>query len=181
MGFTLIELIVVMVLLGIISAVVFPRLDGVFSYQNATFHNSLNSSLKLSQKTALAQHALSVYWRLDRLSEDVWQVRIMTDDDPDDATPPVDHTPAAIAETLQAKTDFGYQISGGVSGTIMTGESLLIMYNQLGDMIRIAESPTASITYPSSAAAVDASLQLTDANGVLCVSLTGYSYAETCR
>ena len=159
MGFTLIELIVVMVLLGIISAVVFPRLDGVFSYQNATFHSSLNSSLKLSQKTALAQHALSVYWRLDRLSDDVWQVSIMTDDDPDDATPPI----------------------GGVSGTIVTGESLLIMYNQLGDMIRVTESPTVTLSYPSSAAAVDASLQLTDANGVLCVSLTGYSYAESCR
>lgn len=180
-GFTMIELIVVILLLGIISAVVFPRFDGIFAYQNATFHSSLHSGLKLTQKTALAQHATTIYWRLDRLSDKSWQLRIMSDDDPDDATPPTEVTPDTISQSLQADTGLSYSVSGAVSGSILAGESLVLMYNQLGDMVRLKESPTASITYPAVADAVNASLALTLSNGSLCVSQTGFSYAGSCR
>lgn len=186
-GFTLVELIVVLVLLGILSAVAFPRLGGVSSYQDASLRSSILGSLKLAQKSALAQHASSVYWVLGRQATDQWRIYILLDTSVGDGAAPVEISSAQLQKNILASTNISYDVSlsagGALSSSIGVGENIVVMYNQLGDMVRVKSNVVLSseASFPSLTQAVDSSLQFTDSRGGFCLSLTGYNYASTCR
>lgn len=186
-GFTVVELIVVIVLLGILSAVAFPRLGGVSSYQDASLRSSILGSLKLAQKSALAQHASSVYWVLGRQATDQWRIYILLDTSVGDGAAPVDISSAQLQKNILASTNISYDVSfsagGGLTNSIGVGDNVAVMYNQLGDMIRVKNNVALSSegSFPSLAQAVDSSLQFTDSRGGFCLSLTGYNYESTCR
>ncbi len=54
LGFTLVEIVTVLVLLGILSAVAFSRLGNVDSYTQSIYTQQLLSYLRLTQRTAVA-------------------------------------------------------------------------------------------------------------------------------
>ncbi len=184
-GFTLVEMIVVIILLGILSAVAIPRLSGTSDYQAYSLRSSILSSLRLAQKTALAQHDSSVYWVLQRPADDLWQIQVMLLDDE-----LLDVTPATASGAFAASSTVGYSVSQ-VSSTLSSasigvGQNVVVLYSQLGDMIEVKDNISLSVSsaYPSASDAADeviSSLSFSDSKGSFCLSLTGYSYEATCR
>jgi MSHA pilin protein MshC len=57
-GFTLIELIMVMSIVGILAVVVVPRFNDVQVFQSRGFSDQVQASLRYAQKTAIAQRRL---------------------------------------------------------------------------------------------------------------------------
>jgi len=55
LGFTIVELVAVMVITGIIAAVAAPRFIGVDAFDARGSYGTLNSALRYAQKTAIAQ------------------------------------------------------------------------------------------------------------------------------
>ena len=55
-GFTLVELITIMVIVGILSVAVLPRFFDANTFQSRGFNDQIISSLRYAQKVAIAQH-----------------------------------------------------------------------------------------------------------------------------
>ncbi|MFT6352612.1 MAG: MSHA pilin protein MshC [Neptuniibacter pectenicola] len=186
-GFTLVEIIVVIILLGILSAVAIPRIGNVSSYQEASLRSSILGSLRLAQKTALAQHASSVYWVLERSSLDQWQISVLIDSDTNDGNPPVDISPTQLQAPIPGNISLSYSVAldagGRLDGSLSAGDNVVILYNQLGDMVSVKSniSLTSESAFPNAAQPVSSSLQFSDGQTDFCLSLTGYNYASTCR
>jgi prepilin-type N-terminal cleavage/methylation domain-containing protein len=54
-GFTLIELVVVLVLLGIVATYVAPRFTGLGGYSELTAQNNIQQALRYAQQLAMSQ------------------------------------------------------------------------------------------------------------------------------
>jgi prepilin-type N-terminal cleavage/methylation domain-containing protein len=57
-GFTMLELITVLVIAGVLAVVALPKLQGAMSFQDDAWHDSLTAALRYAQKTAVARRRL---------------------------------------------------------------------------------------------------------------------------
>ena len=128
-----------------------------------------------------------MYWLLERSAQDQWQIRLLIDASVGDGTPPEDISPAQLQELIPGNISLSYNVSlsagGAVAGSLSSGQNIAIMFNQLGDMIRVKTGVVLASenSFPDTAQTVNSSLQFTDSRGDFCLSLTGYNYATTCR
>lgn len=57
-GFTLVELITIMIILGILSVVAIPKMNTAMSYRATEFHNKVIAALRFAQKTAISHRRM---------------------------------------------------------------------------------------------------------------------------
>ena len=58
LGFTMVELITIIILLGILAAVAIPRMDGATSFRSVEFRDKAIAALRYAQKTAASHRRL---------------------------------------------------------------------------------------------------------------------------
>ncbi|MGB0468358.1 MAG: GspH/FimT family pseudopilin [Pontibacterium sp.] len=163
-GFTLVELVAVLVLLGILSAVAFSRMSRTDVYQDRIFQDSLQTSLRLAQRTALSQHASVVEWQLSHTGTALWHYAIRLDGSEQLGNDLESTLPVAYSVTLSD--------SSVLSGSLSTGQALTLRFDRLGNFTQAGTGTPGSIR---------SSLQLTMTGRLLCVSPTGYAYEGSCR
>jgi MSHA pilin protein MshC len=157
-GFTLVEMVTVLLLLGILSAAAFSRLGGVSSYSTSLFQQQVLSYLRLAQRTAVAHQGSGAQLNIIRASASEWSVTL-------------DFSGQSLTYQLEGNNALTFA-SGAVTGSISTGDTLSLVYSDNGDLTQLL-SPLA--------ANVGASLSLLVAGSrSICVSPTGFAYEGSC-
>lgn len=157
-GFTLIEMVTVLVLLGIISAAAFARLGGISSYSESLFQQQILSYLRLAQRTAVAHQGSGAQLNITRTTASQWDISLQ-------------FAAQTLAYQLEGDNSFSFA-SGASSGSVSTGNTLSLIYSDNGDLTQLA-SPVA--------ATLDASLSLLVAGShPTCISPTGFAYEGPC-
>jgi MSHA pilin protein MshC len=157
-GFTLIELVTVLLLLGILSAVAFARLGGVNSFSESLFQQQVLSYLRLAQRTAVAHQGSGAQLNINRVSASEWDITLVF---------------ATQTLSYQLEGDNALTFAAGASsGSISTGETLSLVYRDNGDLTELTSPLVADI---------DTSLSLVVAGSrLICVSPTGFAYEGLC-
>lgn len=157
-GFSLVELITVLALIGVLSAVAFARFSGVSSYTESLYQQQLLSYLRLAQRTAVAHQGAGAQLEVLRQSAENWQITLRFDGQ-------------TQTYPLQGEVTVSF-VTGALSGTLSNGTTLSLQYSDNGDLTALS-APVAGI--------VTASLQLNVTGGrALCVSPSGFAYEGSC-
>lgn len=188
LGFTLIETVAVIILIGILSAVVLPRLSGVSIYQNASLRSAIIGGLRLGQKTALSQQDTTIYWVLQRLGTSHWRISLLQDTDLNNsANIPTDITPSQLQSNLKAPTNLSSKIklatNSNYKNSLAVGDNLVVQFDSQGNMqnFKINVNLNQATSFPNTGSNVRGSLEFVDNQGKFCLSLAGYSYEAACR
>ena len=157
-GFTLIELITVIVLLGVLSAFAVSRFTSSQSYSTTVIKNQLIASARLAQQTAMSRSSVS--------SSGQTQLQITGDSDNwflNITSGPINYT---------AQVDRGNeQVRYGTSCSALTASAstpLVLTFNGDGNRVP-ASALRICVGTPSSTADIE-----------LCISPSGYAYEGAC-
>jgi MSHA pilin protein MshC len=157
-GFTLVEMVTVLILLGILSAAAFSRLGGVSSYSESLFQQQVLSYLRLAQRTAVAHQGSGAQLNIIRVSASEWRVTL-------------EFSGQTLTYQLDGDNALSFA-SGASTGSISTGDTLSLVYRDTGDFTQLVSPLVANI---------DASLSLLVAGSrSICVSPTGFAYEGPC-
>jgi MSHA pilin protein MshC len=159
-GFTLIELITVMLLVGILSAAAFSRFPDNRLYQQSLAAKKIQTYLRLTQQTAMAQTQKqarkptlsTASLSLQKTSVDHWQVVI-------------DNGHGFEQYTFILNTDIL------VNSQPIDNSTLTLHFSADGDFIEQSFIRRSKVTH---------SLALQIGDELVCVAPTGYSYAGAC-
>ncbi|MEH6445631.1 MAG: prepilin-type N-terminal cleavage/methylation domain-containing protein [Oceanospirillaceae bacterium] len=159
-GFTLVELITVMVLIGILSTVAFSRFADTDLYRQALFSSKLQSYIRVAQQMAMAQQT-AVYVNsapksllaLQQTAQSQWQITIAND------TGMQSHS-LELNENIQVDKQL-----------LPIGVKLVLKFAANGDLVQS--------NYPK-ISQVTRSIALQIGEEVLCIAPTGYSYEGSC-
>jgi MSHA pilin protein MshC len=166
-GFTLIELISVMVLVGILSAVAFSRFADSSIYSQSLFISKIQSYLSLAQQLASAHQdntnkALTSL-SFTKTSDDNWQLQIQTIN----GSKIID-----IASADQLTFD---------QTILAVNQRLSLFFNDNGDIIKQHYSPNDSAINADSGSVFVHSTALSVGSQILCIVPSGYSYKGQCE
>ena len=125
-GFTIVELVVVIILLAILSAVALSRAVSTSAFTPATVAHQLQQELKLAQATAMSRQDTQVFFQLD-LAGDDWRLLTSTTIDG------VLRTIAVPAENTDVRLT-----SGSTVEVLGDGGALLVQFSSLGNLTALS-------------------------------------------
>lgn len=134
-GFTLIELIAVLTLIGILAVVVFPKFASTQAFQQRILSDQLTNMLLQSRAQALSRDKQPIALRV--VTEEVWQLTILADSNGDgryDLTlteEKLDSPNTNISLIYNNDLLGNSEIS---SGSSESGEGFLLAFDQLGNV-----------------------------------------------
>lgn len=164
-GFTLIELITVIILLGILSAFAVSRFSSSQSYSTAVIKNQLIASIRLAQQTAMSRTSVNS-------ASSVGQTQLQITGDTDNwflniTSGPINYNAQVERDNEQVR--YGTNTSVSCSAlTASTSTPLVLTFNGDGNRVP-ATALRICVDRPSSAADIE-----------LCISPSGYAYEGAC-
>ena len=162
-GFTIVELVTVIILLGILSAVAMPRMMSANNFSPMTVSHQIDQELKLSQAIALSRSDAVISFQL-QLQSGQWQLTTLSSVDGALKTVLVDQDATTIAVT-----------DGVASANLQDGGIFSLQFNHHGDV--------SAANIGGNAAAINNGIQINtggNAQRTLCVYPTGYVYHANC-
>lgn len=162
-GFTIVELITVIILLGILSAVAFARMGSSSAFEPAMLMQQIDEELRLAQKLATARQDSQITFTLSLVGGQ-WQSQTSSDVDGVLRTAAIDRDNSSLVAT-----------SGTATAAINATTALSVQMDGLGNLT--------SISIGASLGAVDQGLHLLiggDSQRDLCVYPTGYVAHAAC-
>ena len=133
-GFTLVELITIIIILGIISVVAIPRFFDRGTFDSRRYHDEVISTLRYAQKTAIAQHRT-----------------VCVAFTPGSVTLTIDNKPAPDGVCNGNLTNLSgqpYYVVNAPNGVLLSGYSAPLNFDRLGraslpQNINVGDYPTA--------------------------------------
>jgi len=153
-GFTLTELILVIVLLGILSAVALPRFFGRSDFDERVFFDDTLNAVRYAQKVAVATGCQT------RLVIAGNSYALLREDNCDGSTPSFDNNLTVVAPTT-GNTDY----TGSQSGVVLTASQAETTFDAIGRI-----DPTTSI--------IDNTINV-GSRQITIKAATGFSYDST--
>jgi MSHA pilin protein MshC len=163
-GFTLVELVIVIALLGIISVSVLTRWFSTDAFQADTLMEQLLSEARLAQRTALANSQNTVSLVISESSGD-WRCQIFQDSG---------GGPSLMREVLADSGGVDMQVTAGSTVGLGSGVNLDLSYDGLGNVEQI------SIGGAPGDVSSGVALVLAGGTHQLCISPLGYAHEGTC-
>jgi len=162
-GFTIIELITVVVLLGILSMVAFSRFVRPSAFVPSIVAHGVVAETRLAQQRAASRRDAVVTLTLDRSGTD-WRFQHATDVDG------IVRTELIGASNTALEAD-----SGPANGAVDAANPLILQFDSAGDILSVTIGAAAGD--PSQGV----SISLTgDSDREVCIYPTGYAVEETC-
>lgn len=155
-GFSLIEVVTVLVLLGVLGAAAFSRFGNTSSYTEAILQQELLAYLRLTQRVAVAHQESITSFALTR-NGDQWDVSLQFDGQ-------------TVSDQLEGNHTVSFQL-GGFTGSLDNGVTYRIEYSDTGDL--------ATVTSPANVP-VTQSVQLNIGARFICIAPTGFAYEGSC-
>jgi MSHA pilin protein MshC len=164
-GFTVIELVTVIVLLGIVTAVVAPRWFGTAEFDASVCSTEVLSVARLAQRTAVARPEVDVSLTIVQMGGQ-WRIEVLADD----------AGTIAVLHAVSVGVASSIAVTAGIGPTnLSAANSLALTYDALGN--------TASVLLAGFPGAVDSGVSFDFAGSTdhrLCISPLGFAHAGSC-
>ncbi len=160
-GFTLVELIAVLVILAIVAVIVLPRFSSTESHRNLLLKDQLIAIARVAQQTAMSRYGQPTALQLSRPADWLFEVRVDTDRD---------GIYELTVKQLQLKR-------GGASLSLVTPVAIAI---DNARPVRVGYDHGGHLS-ELNGAAVNQNLYFQAADRGVCISLAGHAYQSTNR
>jgi MSHA pilin protein MshC len=146
-GFTTIELVVVIVVMGILAAVIAPRLDLLSGFDERGFHDQLKTSLQYARKAAVAaRHPVCV--AITSGTGTTGKVAFSIDPvDPDSVATINCTTPLVLPAPPRGCTAGSVCAPGGVALGLGTGSAASFAFDPLGRPVDMSKTSVGTVTF----------------------------------
>ncbi len=161
-GFTLVELVVAIALLGIVSVSVSSRWFDVDAFHSSTLKSQLIAEARLAQRTALANSQLLVSFVITQTGTE-WQYQIFTDDG---------SGRTLLRQTSADTGDVSIEVTAGATQTLSSVVDFDLSYDGLGNL--------STLTVGGASLGVAGGVQLSLSGSRLCLSPLGYAHEGDC-
>ncbi len=156
-GFTIIELISVLLVLSITAVIVLPRFTGTQSYRDLLLNDQVILMARFAQQAALTRHNQAVTLELSLPGAD-WLFAVQVDNDNDG----INDLEVKRLELEQGRSSLTMNAPSSIS--VNSSTPLIISYDNLGNLTKV------------NGAAVSSNLHFDAGGRSFCLSLAGYAY-----